>query len=452
MDKAGVWGISLLFLVLMGGCASSPEERVETPDMSCPGCNVILIVIDALRLDHLGCYGYSKNTSPVIDELCGNSIFFDDVTAPSSLSYFSFAGLLNGGPDFNAATDQSLPNIMKNEGYHTFAFQGNGHLDPQSFGTGFDEYHELWGVVGGPESDINEYSYPAGRINAELFKTIKEHSGERFFIYVQYMDVHTPSISPDVEGAGLPSDTIEAYDSALSSVDASLGDLLGVLSNLGLANRTVIIITADHGEEMWEHGRKGHGATLYQEVIRVPLIIHMPRMEKGLWYREPVHTFDIMPTLLGMVRCSSPEGLFGVDVSVLPAQDSRMFYSLTDHEKIRVAARCQDTKLILTFNLTRGDWRRLYYGNTSPSDLREQIAGKELFNLSADPLEQHNLIGTQDAEMLRTRSLLEGRALFYAYAFIRSLGQVFEYPASPYTLTPAERDYLATMEAGATAS
>ncbi|MCZ6598713.1 MAG: sulfatase [Planctomycetota bacterium] len=320
--------IELLALALLSGCADE-----GAPD----GPNLILISIDTLRADRLGCYGYERDTSPAIDALAERGVLFRTAIAESSWTLPSHVTMLSGlypsthgveRPERRPGSGtRLLAERLRDAGWTTFAITDGGWLSPAfGFARGFLDYRA---ELAGTEAHVNELIQ---RIEPLL-------GGERpFFAFLHTYDVHCPYDPPEpyaslfrseeraeIETAGrcgnphfnaMDLDAGEArflsdrYDGSIRRVDDALRGLFDLLEERGALEDTVVVLTSDHGEEFLEHGRIGHERTLEREVLFVPLIVVAP----GLGPRvetHPVGLVDIVPTvleLLGLPAAADVEG------------------------------------------------------------------------------------------------------------------------------------------------
>ncbi len=315
--------------------------------------NIVLITIDALRADHLSCYGYERKTSPNIDKIAEKGIIFNNAIAPSSWTAPSMASLFTSVYPINHGVIHgigyrrnktihiqevflneltTLAEILKTNGYTTLGVASNLHLSEKfEFARGFDYFQCLPFLAALP---VNETIY-------SWEDEIKKSS--KFFLWVHYFDPHHPyyARTPWIEHytskaltkklnlsekswqkltrfiptfkkepAAL-SNLVALYDSEINYVDSCLGKLI---RKFGLNKNTLIIITADHGEGFLEHGKLGHGNNLYQETIHIPLIIKLPYSSKKETVSRQVNLIDIMPpfyTSLILIPQSKPwENLF----------------------------------------------------------------------------------------------------------------------------------------------
>ncbi|MGH9464447.1 MAG: sulfatase, partial [Thermoanaerobaculia bacterium] len=315
----------------------------RTPEVPAPP-NLLLVVVDALRADHLGCYGYPLPTSPNIDRLARESVVFDQAFAHSTWTKPSVATLLtslypsrHGLGRMAVETDAghraevlsrrhlTLAEQLAKHGYATGAFGANVHLQRKTgFAQGFDRFESVR-LLTASELD--------GRWRAWLATGV----AEPWAAYLHLMDAHWPydrylplaeaeAASPGVNPFGDPTLAPEPpeswqavagwaerhldaanlaalrarYDAEIAFLDAAMGELLAWLAERGLAERTVVVLTADHGEGFYEHGQLQHSFRPYEEVSRVPLLVRTPTafgIRPGR-VAEPVGLVDLAPTLL----------------------------------------------------------------------------------------------------------------------------------------------------------
>jgi len=318
--------VRILFVVLLAALLLSTSILNVNCKKKLKNYNIVVIVIDTLRSDKLDAYGYEKDTAPFLTELSKKSILFENTfsasswTSPATASIFTslypfqhkvLMGILahinakKKYPDIkiDRIPDEieTMPEIFKKAGYATFAVSDNFNIgDKQGFDQGFDK--------------MITYSYKgAEQVNKDLFSWKEEIvKNDKYFIYLHYMDPHGPyhAREPWYKDPGNRKlEPLEAYDSEISYVDSYIKK---AYEEFGWDKNTVIVITADHGEGLWDHGRQGHGFSLYREEIQVPLIIHFPGGAEGKRIKPNVSTIDILPTLrdiIGLQKSDSDEGL-----------------------------------------------------------------------------------------------------------------------------------------------
>jgi arylsulfatase A-like enzyme len=335
--------------VVLLGCGAPPA-----------GPNVVVVVVDALRADHLGCYGYARPTSPFVDGLAERGVLFEAAvsasshTVPATLSLLTATYPRRHGNQFFPETQSfrapkrrvrpQLPEALtpaaerfRAVGYRTAAVVANPWLDPRyGFDRGFEHYRYV-------AKSADESDHPsAASVNEEAERLLRSwldggnRSAPGFFLYLHYMNTHNPYQAPQryrdrfVSGDGryvyrngpveeLAREDLEHtrawYDAAIRGLDDQIRDLFQMLERLDLAGSTLVVFTADHGDEFHEHGGLGHGITLYQEVVRVPLLfVHPDLREHARRIRVPVSTVDVLPTVLEWVGADPPEGLDGISL------------------------------------------------------------------------------------------------------------------------------------------
>ncbi|MCP4152490.1 MAG: sulfatase, partial [bacterium] len=288
--------------------------------------NVVLIVIDTLRSDHLPFYGYKKNTAPFMWELSKKSILFENAfsasswTSPATASIFTSLypfqhgvnmGLLairnaqriNPKIKINRIPQEitTITEVMKANGYQTYGVADNLNIDyRQGFAQGFDKLRTF-----------NDKQAPT--VNRTIKKWRKKlMANGKYYLYIHYMDPHAPYYGREPWYKPFDEDRknrISAYDSEINFTDQHIKELFELFK---WDKNTVIIITSDHGEGLWDHGMMGHGKTLYREEIQVPLMIYMPGDKSVRKVSTNVSTIDILPTvrdIIGLDKSEIDEGV-----------------------------------------------------------------------------------------------------------------------------------------------
>ncbi|MGH9324083.1 MAG: sulfatase, partial [Vicinamibacteria bacterium] len=322
---------------------------------------VILISIDTLRADHLGCYGYPRNTAPRIDAFRRDATLFEQAfaQAPSTLpSHASiFTSLLprhhgasvarSSGIDPGAVT---LAEILKRQGYENASFNGGIQLDAlYGMARGFDTYVSARPSVASADVLVDPVDMFDHAVN-EAMEWMRDRKANPFFLFLHTYEIHHPytpdpallaPMDPDYDGS-LPDDIsvdllkrindgeieiddadlehiMASYDAELRSVDTAFGKLVDFLQRERLYDDAVIIVTSDHGEEFGEHGFIGwHSHSLYDELLRVPLLVKLPGSRgAGQSVAAQVRGIDLAPTILDELGLEIPESFAGA--SLLPA-------------------------------------------------------------------------------------------------------------------------------------
>ena len=328
-------------LLLNGGCAEVTEERHP---------NVILIIIDTLCADHLSCYDYYRNTSPVIDSLASEGIMYARMqaqapwTLPAMVKiYTGLTERSHGCNDFGNCSrglDPELPTIatiLHDEGFNTAGFVNINYLG-QLYGMdkGFDCFL------------INDEGHGRAAETVDEFISWldSEEFSKPFFVVFHLFDPHLPYDPPmgydrtfsdygtmgitqwihDENGEVDPAQKDHLrnlYDGEIRWVDSQLSRMFRAIREKRIADNTLIIFTADHGEEFLEHGECGHSQNLYQQSIHVPLILSGPGIPEGIVDSMPVGQFDILPTVLTYLQMPVPERIEGMDILSGDIPDNR---------------------------------------------------------------------------------------------------------------------------------
>jgi arylsulfatase A-like enzyme len=366
--------LSILVCVLVfSGCAKLKKHVVPSKAK-----NVVLIVIDTLRSDHLGCYGYERNTTPNIDRLAEKSALFErsyshcSWTMPSIASMFtSLHPRDHGVAEWCNPLDRkylTLVEHLKANGYHTEAFVGHTVLKKRfGFDQGFDHY----------DSSILKKSHPHQTISSEYItdraiKALDTRVTQPFFMWLHYFDPHRDYYSH--EGFEFGETEIDKYDSEIAFTDHHIGRFLDHLKSLGLYKNTIIMIVADHGEEFGEHGGKYHGPTLFEEVVHVPLIVKVPRFSRQR-IKNVVIGMDLAPTLLKLLGMDVPAEFKGKAIPTarrrfVPKGDRTVVLE-TFHSNVAKRAIIRDGWKLIQ-DLIKDNWK-LYDLKNDPKEKRDLV-------------------------------------------------------------------------------
>ncbi len=344
----------LLVIVVQGGLwldERIAENRLPPAEPGAP--NVLVVVIDTLRADHLGCYRFDRPTSPVLDALAHRGALFENCFATAPWTEPSHASMLTGRltHDHNSdggPIDDRLPTLaeaMSDRGFRTAAFSANtGYFTRlQGFGRGFlrfedkffTAYESLTRTVFGrildhflwrrmiADLDVNERK-DAALVNSSYLRWLDSDSGRPSFAILNYMEVHGPympnepfrsqfnlhrdhavtrSTDSDVQAqAKYDAEALNLYDACIAEADHGIGELLQSLDQRGLGKNTLVIVTGDHGEMFGEHGLRHHAHSLYPELLHVPLVICWPgHVPEDLRITRPVSLASLAATLLELV-------------------------------------------------------------------------------------------------------------------------------------------------------
>lgn len=375
-------GLSLaVLLAAMIACARPEPDEAMLADQRGRPPNVLLITVDTLRADHLGAYGYPRPTSPEIDALAAEGVLFTDALTPVPTTAPALAALLTGRHidehgvrDNHATLPESLATIgeaFATAGYETAGFYGNGAVRA-GFGQGLGVFEPF-----GPNWFFDD---SAGTAKAIAWL---RRAKQPWFLWVHYMNPHGPyRSSPSERSAGLTFpdtpelvrqlplapgnyalqaipkyqrlrdrtrivDYLRRYDGEIIGTDLEIGALRRELEGSGLLRRTLIVLTADHGESLGEEGYYfQHGHFLNQASLRVPLILSHALLPQGRQLDLPVSLLDVFPTVATLAGLRRPEGGAGQDLTAAlrdgasgagPERDrSRMAYTVTSANLVSV--------------------------------------------------------------------------------------------------------------------
>ena len=379
-----------------------PERKLE------PAKNVVVVVIDTLRADKLRPFNpQTRVKTPAIDQFASDGAVFELAQAPENWTKPSVASILTGlhpqthqqktGDAALPSSAELLSEHLQGEGFATGGFIANGYVsDRFGFDQGWDDYTNYI---------REEKSTEAKDVFDDAGNWIEAHKDGRFFAYIQTIDPHVPydppgkylqmydpseyagQIRPRMTGDLLekakrnpPQVVFDArdkrqlealHDGEITKHDHFFGAFLERLSALGLANDTLIVVTSDHGEEFDDHGSWGHGHSVYQELLHVPLMFRLPnRVPAGTKVGEAVSTLDISATvtdLLGVPAMAHNEGhaLVGLMLGEAPSQLAVAFSDFQDDRRV----------------ITTGRWKLILRGNLTST----------MFDLVADPMEKNQL-------------------------------------------------------------
>lgn len=481
----------LLLLIVSGSALVNGRNRAIPPppahfavDPRTPP--VVMISLDTTRADHLSLYGYAKRTTPHLEQLAQQATVYTNAVSAADWTLPSHASIFTGVyPSWHGARNyavephviqpldgsfQTLASILSERGLFTAGVAANkAFLSPEwGLSRGFQSFN-----VQAPVEVMSQmYTYnlrqgirrlvscftdtgsfdtqyrSADDVNGDVITTMEDRvvRERSFFLFVNYMDAHAPFIASIPKGASLPSGygapqlvehtkfakdmldgvadypeaarklTVERYDVGIAAEDEAVGDLLAWLKRRGLFDRALIIVTADHGEAFGEHKLANHGFGTYQDQVHVPLVIKFPGQTSPQTVTELVSHVDILPTVLATLGISAPDHLQGISLANGGAVAGRAVISEsfpnrpgtepnTRFDRIERTIRSGNLKLIVS-----------------------DKGRRELFDLSQDPSELHNLTA---------RNLPEARPLDDALR--KWIGAI---PARAKQATPASQQQI----------
>jgi arylsulfatase A-like enzyme len=454
--KIALSALALFVLLSIGAgicCASSRDGK----------CNIVLITIDALRADHLSCYGYERKTTPVIDSLAEEGIVCSSVYAPSSWTAPSVASLFTSVYPVNHGVAHgiryvqdetrrvqevfspeltTLTEVLKANGYITFGVASNFHLSEKlGFARGFDYFTCLDFK---PAQEVNKAVY--------VWKD-KIKNAQKFFLWIHYVDPHypytgqSPWIRAYTSSAGtgallnMPPQTwwdfkglvqkvrddpkllahlIALYDSEINFADAHVGELM---ERFNLHEDALLVITSDHGEEFLEHHQTGHGRNLYQQTVHIPLIIKLPGHSDSSVLNKPLSLIDVMPTILDIAGIDAPATLLGNSFLKKNSLFSWLKEKMVGVDKTGYIYTELDTTAHLKAILAP-PWKYIYnYGDETG----------QLYDIMSDPLELDNLADEKTVERDRLKEQL--------FHWVDTAKR-YPFTAGDVILTPDEKERL----------
>jgi arylsulfatase A-like enzyme/Tfp pilus assembly protein PilF len=342
--------VSLLVLVplyLVFRRAKTGRDLLS-PDLR-ESLNIVLLTIDTLRADHLECYGYDKVKTPHINRLAAEGALFRDVISPTPLTLPAHSSIFTGTyPLYHGVRDNggfyldpkhvTLAEVLKEKGYQTGAFVGAFVLDSRwGVDQGFDYYFDNFDLTKYKKISLDAVQRRGDEVLEEARNWIGRIGQGKFFAWIHLYDPHTPYEPPEPFRSAYGGGPYSLYDGEIAYVDELLGGFLEFLRNQGVAEKTLIVMTGDHGESLGEHKESAHGFFVYDAAVRVPLIIHLPgtAIQTGRQVKEQVKSIDIMPTVLGLVGADVPGAvqgqsliplLFGREGEAEPAAYSETFF------------------------------------------------------------------------------------------------------------------------------
>jgi arylsulfatase A-like enzyme/Tfp pilus assembly protein PilF len=406
--------VVLIALTALPAAAQTPAK---------PALNVVLITIDTLRADHVGCYGYKQIKTPNIDGLAADGARFErafavvPVTLPSHTTMLTGTyPMLSGMHDFSgnklSPLQPTLASVLKQAGYQTGAVIAAAVLDSRfGLNQGFDFYYDHFDFNRLDEANLDQMERPGNVVADVALDWLAKNSQKKFFLWMHLYDPHFPYRPPEPysrEYAAQP------YDGEIAFADEQVGRLLRFLKEKGIYRNTVIVLCGDHGESLGEHGEKTHGFFIYNATMHVPLIIRLPENAAARVVADPVSLVDLMPTVLGAVGLEIPSQVQGR--SLLP-----QLRDLRDHDDLHGDDLHHDDQ---------AGRDRVLYGETylprlhfNWSELRGSESTKyhfidaprpELYDLAKDPGEVRNLFTEKKAVSEEMRAKLAGMIRDYS--------------------------------------
>lgn len=458
--------LALAVPAVIGAILASTRDLPAAPPGRSQGAasrpNIVLVVMDTVRADHLSVYGYRRETTPWLKELARESTLYERAMAPANFTLPSHASLFTGlyarthgallfppGSSNGLPLDgkfETLAEILRREGYRTLAAVANAAFLRRDYGMtqGFELFdvrepvpcvsltarHGLRPAVRRalgalvPTERLDERLRDAAAITKDAITLTEASAGAPFFLFLNYMDAHEPYAPPppfdtlftekrsrltyrdylrmtnEVVSGKRPitkeerEEFMARYDGGIAYIDSELRRLAAHLRMQGVWDKTIFVVTSDHGESFGEHDFVGHAQSLYQPELHVPLLVRYPGQRSGRRVEALVSLVDLMPTILEAAGLAVPEGLHGRSL-LEPAQlDGRAVYAeaYTDSELAKLRPRHPDSQ----YAVFDGDMKLIYSAG----------GAEELYDLARDPGEERNLTAANGAASQALRSRL----------------------------------------------
>ncbi|MBS3820034.1 sulfatase-like hydrolase/transferase, partial [bacterium] len=405
MKKKILWAgiITVCVLLLLGGLyfLKGPQQSFSSLKKKKP-YNYILITVDTLRADRIGCYGFSEVDTPTMDLFASRGIKFERCMSQTPLTLPSHTSLLTGtSPTFHGVRDnggfivppelETLAEIFQKQDYQTAAFVAAYVLDSKwGLDQGFDRYFDEFDLSQFKTISLGDVQRRGDKVIDETIHWIEGNRNKKFFTWVHLFDPHTPYEPPSPfkeQYSGRP------YIGEIAYTDSQLGRLWEYLKEKDLVQNTILIFASDHGESLGEHQESTHGFFIYQEAIHVPLIFVTPFKKLfGLSRSAVVNLMDVMPTVLEMADLPVPQKVQGQNLIPTFFKDNPEQNSLAYSETY---------------------YPRFHYGWSELKGVQDErfkliIAPQlELYDLKQDPEERHNLIDSHPAEARRLKKMAD---------------------------------------------
>ncbi len=383
LPSAREWAAALTLLSL--SCSPGPPRHL------------LLITIDTLRPDHLGSYGYTRPTSPALDRLAAEGIVFERAYGTASWTLPSLASVMTAHyPSTHGCRHNSsrLPPGMKTlaghldgAGFRTGAVVSHVFLDPRyGLDRGFADYDDEL-VLATPADSHRVVSSPEITEKALAWLEERRRQGtQRWFLWLHYFDPHQDYLRHPGTTEVFGSEPMDRYDGEIAFTDAHIGRVLDALETLDFANRTLVFVVSDHGEAFGEHGQTGHRLTLYDEELRVAMLVRSPGIAPGR-ATQPVSLVDVAPTALELLGLPPAEQAPGSSlVPALRGEAQERGPLLAEMRSFLSRDRVQA--------LVSGEWKLVLWAGREP----------RLYHLAGDPGERHE-VAAQHPDVVRELDL-----------------------------------------------
>ena len=388
----GVLAIVFQFLVPPSASAVDPVAIPET---------IVLISLDTVRADHFSCYGYEHETTPNIDALAKESLFFEQAFSPVPMTLPShssmFSGLIPPAHSVHVNTEYSLPEsvvtlpeLLQANGYTTYGNVSAVVIDStRGLNQGFDTYDD---AIASGTKDIPLSAHPFAMRNGKettdrALKWLDDNANEKKFMFVHYFDPHAHYTPPAPYDARFE----HPYDGEIAFTDHCVGRIIDRLKALNLYENALIAVVGDHGELLGEHGEDYHSFFIYQNVLRVPMMYKLPGNVAPKRSNELCSLIDVAPTMLSIAGVQAPEVMQGIDLSAYLSPN----FSAADRAIYAESMTPTSFDCSSLLGLIQGRWH--YIQSTRP----------ELYDRIKDPGELNNLLTDHPAQAQQMKDQLQ---------------------------------------------
>lgn len=400
------------------------------------GPNVVFITIDTLRADHLGCYGYERPTSPFLDSLAADGARVRDAVSAAAWTKPATGTILTGlypsrhGALYHGSLlqlprgEKTLAEVFRDAGYVTAGFVSNPNIKRVfDFDRGFDEFFDSPVEDTVPLASLRtsrfgriltdllrhqfnwKYENDVVQMNGHILAWLERNHAQRFFLYLHYIDPHIPYSPPAAyremftrEHPGFPLFNerkkrigVDRYDGEIRYTDDGVAEVVAALRKHGLGEHTLIVVTSDHGEEFFEHEVLGHGLSLFQPEIHVPLILHGPGITAGTVVEGPTAILDLPATVLELAGTGITElgdGFSFASAFSTPAEPDEIYHFLENE----FGQSDDDHRAFVFKGVRQGPWKLVITEENAYFPPRDPRYGAlALYHLGNDPDETNNL-------------------------------------------------------------
>jgi arylsulfatase A-like enzyme/Tfp pilus assembly protein PilF len=386
-------------------------RRGPGPGPLVSGRNLLLVSIDTLRPDHLGCYGYASARTPRLDALARSGLRFEDVTTVMPLTLPAHSSLMTGtfpphhgvrdnGGFYLNESETTLAEVLRERGYRTGGFVSCFVLDSRwGIAQGFEKYFDDFDLSKNETGGMDTIQRRGDETEGRAEEWLAEDRSRPFFAWVHLYDPHAPYAAPEAFASAFPRTAVGAYDAEIAWTDSVVGRLLDSLDKAGRLKDTLVVVVGDHGESLGEHREPSHGFFIYDSTIRIPLIVAGPGVPaQGV--RAHARIVDVLPTVLEILGVPRPVSVQG-----------RSLLALADGREVDRPGFAESW------------YPRYHYGWSELQAIRDsrykliRAPRRELYDLSQDPHETSDIASREpsradalEAALLALRSEVQSQA------------------------------------------